>query len=146
MAYFQALAAFEIGKNGIDPKLMARRKELNRLSDPTDEELDELDEIVKQIKEHADVIIYGNGQDNISWSTPSGFDVTYVNWQMNNFRCRGTISGYRQVNHVVKIESDKPDVRGFMCGISPNFIHSMDASHMSLVIDDWDGDIRSSSR
>ena len=34
--------------------------------------------------------------------------------------------------------SDKPDVRGFMCGISPNFIHSMDASHMSLVIEDWD--------
>ena len=23
-------------------------------------------------------------------------------------------------------------------GISPNFIHSMDASHMSLVIEDWD--------
>ena len=33
-----------------------------------------------------------------------------------------------------------PDVRGFMCGISPNFIHSMDASHMALVIDNWNGD------
>ena len=27
-----------------------------------------------------------------------------------------------------------------MCGISPNFIHSMDASHMALVIDDWNGE------
>jgi DNA-directed RNA polymerase len=26
-----------------------------------------------------------------------------------------------------------------MCGISPNFIHSQDASHMSLVIAEFDG-------
>ena len=57
---------------------------------------------------------------------------------MNNLRCKGSINGYRRVNHVVQMPTDKPDVRGFMCGISPNFIHSMDASHMSLVIEDWD--------
>ena len=27
-----------------------------------------------------------------------------------------------------------------MCGISPNYIHSMDAAHMALVIDQWNGD------
>ena len=139
MAYFQGLAAFEIGKTGVDPKLVARRKELNRLSDPTSEELEELNEISVQLEEQGESIVYGNGQDNISWVTPSGFDVKYTNWQFNNFRCRGTISGYRQVNHVVRVESNRPDVRGFMCGISPNFIHSMDASHMSLVIDEWNG-------
>ena len=139
MAYFQALAAFEIGKTGIDPKLLARRKEINRLRDPSNEELEELNDISKELEEQSSKIVYGNGEDHITWQTPSGFNVKYENWTMNNFRCRGTISGYRQVNHVVQQPSDKPDIRGFMCGISPNFIHSMDASHMSLVIDEWNG-------
>ena len=44
-----------------------------------------------------------------------------------------------EVKHVARLYSDLPDVRGFMCGISPNFMHSMDAAHMSLVIADWEG-------
>ena len=139
MAYFQALAAFEIGKTGAEPTLLKRRKELNRLAVLTDEELEELNDIVIQIQEQSEVVIYGNGNDRIKWSTPSGFEVEYVNWTMLNYRCLGTISGYRRVNHVVQQASDRPDVRGFMCGISPNFIHSMDASHMAKVIDEWDG-------
>ena len=27
-----------------------------------------------------------------------------------------------------------------MCGVSPNFIHSLDAAHMALVVDKWNGD------
>ena len=138
MAYFQALAAFEIGKYGVDPKLIARRKELNRISDPTSEDLEELNDISIKLEDQSEELVYGNGENTISWTTPSGFDVRYNSWTMHNYRCRGTISGYRQVNHVVQQPSDKPDIRGFMCGISPNFIHSMDASHMSLVIDQWD--------
>ena len=75
--------------------------------------------------------------DRITWTTPSGFDVEYTAWKMDNHRCLGTISGYRRVNHVVHIASDYPDIRSFMCGISPNFIHSLDAAHMSLVVDEW---------
>ena len=75
--------------------------------------------------------------DRITWTTPSGFNVEYTAWKMDNYRYRGTISGYRQVNHVVHIASDYPDIRSFMCGISPNFIHSLDAAHMSLVVDEW---------
>ena len=138
MAYFQSLAAFEIGKRGVDPDLVTRRKELVRLQDPTHEELEELNDICKTLEEQNEQIIYGNGEDRLTWTTPSGFSVEYTNWIMNNYRCRGTISGYRQINHVVHMPSDKPDIRGFMCGISPNFIHSMDASHMALVINNWD--------
>ena len=139
MTYLQNLAAFEIGKFGIDPKLLKRRKELSRQNDMTDEELEELSDITRTLEEQGEELVYGNGKKEIKWSTPSGFNVVYESWRMNNYRCRGTISGYRQVNHVVQIAGDKPDVRGFMCGISPNFIHSMDASHMALVIDTWDG-------
>ena len=138
MGYLQDLAAFEIGKNGIDPTLLSRKKELVRLPSPTDEELDELDELVKTIEEQGTQTIYGNGQDQICWETPTGFQVTYNNYQMDNLREQGTISGYRRVRHVVRMANDRPDFKGFMCGISPNFIHSMDASHMAMVIDEWD--------
>jgi DNA-directed RNA polymerase len=33
-----------------------------------------------------------------------------------------------------------PSPGGFASGISPNFIHSMDAAHMALIIHHWDGD------
>ena len=137
MAYFQALAAFEIGKYGIDPKLIARRKELNRLKDPTTEDLEELNDICIQLEEQNEDLTYGNGKKALTWTTPSGFNVEYTSWIMTKLRCLGSIHGYRRVNHVIQKASDKPDVRGYMCGISPNFIHSMDASHMALVIDDW---------
>ena len=39
----------------------------------------------------------------------------------------------------MQVPIDKPDYRGFMCGISPNFIHSMDASHLSIVAAKWHG-------
>jgi len=42
--------------------------------------------------------------------------------------------------HVIREKTDIPDRRGFMCGISPNFVHSSDAAHMALVVANWDSD------
>lgn len=81
-----------------------------------------------------------DGWNFITWTTPSGFPVVYTCNHKLSQKQRGSIKGLGQVNHVAKIESDKPDRRGFMCGISPNFIHSQDASHMSLVICEFNGD------
>ena len=80
------------------------------------------------------------GWNYITWVTPSGFPVVYTCYHKVSERQRGTIQGVGQIKHVARVESMKPDVRGFMCGISPNFIHSQDASHMSLVIDEFHGD------
>lgn len=79
------------------------------------------------------------GYGFIRWTTPSGFPVVYTCNHVRSEKQRGTISGIGQINHVAKVEIDSPDVRGFMCGISPNFIHSQDASHMSLVINAFNG-------
>ena len=82
----------------------------------------------------------------LSGSHPSDFPVEYTNFVTQKKKCVGTISGYNtnnkqcQIKHVAQIATTIPDTRGFMCGISPNFVHSMDASHMALVIDDWNGD------
>jgi DNA-directed RNA polymerase len=79
------------------------------------------------------------GWGYITWVTPSGFPVIYTCQHQVSERQRGSIQGLGQINHVAKVDSVNPDVRGFMCGISPNFIHSQDASHMSLVIAEFDG-------
>lgn len=86
------------------------------------------------------------GKEVLKWETPSQFKVDYPCYYQKKCKTRGTISGYDKynsacvVNHVAQVDTDFPDMRGFMCGISPNYIHSMDASHMSLVIEKWNGD------
>ena len=86
------------------------------------------------------------GSTTLKWSTPSGFPVEYKDYYSKKCKTLGTISGYTKyrkdgrVNHVAQVYTDFPDMRGFMCGISPNYIHSMDAAHMALVVDKWNGD------
>jgi len=80
----------------------------------------------------------------IEWTTPSGFPVIYECYRTRPAKvdCYGfnTPNGEIRFKHVIREHTDIPDRRGFMCGISPNFVHSMDASHMALVIADWEGD------
>ena len=152
MGYLQKLAGYKIGRytrnierSRLD-ELRQRRRELFFNKDRTDDEDIELNDIVVELEENAPVLVYGQGATTIEWTTPSGFDVLYEKWTMNKIKVRGTISGYTdnndagRVNHVVQEASDLPDIQGFMCGISPNYIHSLDASHMAMVIDEWNGD------
>ena len=156
MAYLQSLAKFEIGEyervnaDGVSSakeykKLTTEIKELFFKKEKTDEDLLLLNELAKKRQEYTSVLVYGNGKKQITWNTPSGFSVEYKNFVMKSEKVRGTISGFTvnttsQIKHVARVPTTVPDTRGFMCGISPNFIHSMDASHMALVIDAWNGD------
>ncbi len=157
MAYLQQLASFEIGKyKKFSPEgepagkeytnIITRQKELYIQKDKTDEELHELSKLVQFINSYESRKIYGNGEDKLCWTTPSGFPVEYTNFQMQRRKAKGTISGYTTYNkrgavqHCAQVATKLPDIRGFMTGISPNFVHSMDASHMALVIDDWNGE------
>lgn len=83
------------------------------------------------------------GYEFMTWMTPAGFKVVYENYHMDQLkfsnRIRGVGNVQSKVKHTVKMKSPCPDRRGFMCGISPNFIHSQDAAHMQMVIDKFDG-------
>jgi DNA-directed RNA polymerase len=158
MAYFQALAQYEIGEykkftpdgNPAGPEhkeLVKVQKALYTKKDKTDEEIEELNRLTVELKSYQSRLIHGNGKDKLEWVTPSGFKVTYENFNTATRKCRGTISGYKTdskghkgVNHVARVPTKTPDIRGFMCGVSPNYIHSQDASHMALVIEEWNGD------
>ena len=157
MAYLQALAKFEIGEHirlGPDGKKAGKEykelteevKELYFKKDKSEEDLTRLNELAKKRQEYKSTLVYGNGKSQITWTTPSGFFVEYKNYVMKSEKVIGTISGFTtnnkqaQIKHVAKVPTTIPDTRGFMCGISPNFIHSMDASHMAIVIDNWNND------
>ena len=88
---------------------------------------------------------YGTDRGHgIEWTTPSGFPVVYECYRTRPVKvdCYGfnTPEGEIRFKHVIREKTDIPDRRGFMCGISPNFVHSMDASHMALVIANWEDD------
>jgi len=85
---------------------------------------------------------YGTDRGHaIEWQTPSGFPVIYECYRTRPAKidCYGfnTPTGEIRFKHVIREKTDIPDRRGFMCGISPNFVHSMDASHMALVVASW---------
>lgn len=99
-------------------------------------------------------------QKSIRWTTPSGFPVIYEAFIDNEFKEKATISCTERkvkpvirkedgteeetdtirIQHVGKEATDKPKIRSFMSGISPNFVHSMDAAHMAAVIKEWGSD------
>lgn len=99
-------------------------------------------------------------QKSINWTTPSGFPVIYEAFIDNEFKEKAIISCSERktkpvirkedgteeetdtirIQHVGKENTDKPKIRSFMSGISPNFVHSMDAAHMAQVIKEWGSD------
>ena len=81
----------------------------------------------------------------MEWTTPSGFPVLYEVWKQKNLTVRGTIRGLGQIGHSIKVPVVTKDGnmipcrRSFASGCSPNFVHSMDASHMAKVIETFGG-------
>lgn len=69
----------------------------------------------------------------VSWTTPAGFPVLQEYRAEEGVRIRPHVGG-REVNLVVNIGGTKLDRRRQTLGISPNFVHSCDASHMMLSV------------
>ena len=146
MKYLQDLAIYQLGKHSLVggsneeyKALKGKRRELLGIKEMTDDELNELNSISKALEEFSYELTYGEGEDRIEWETPSGFKARYEKFTMIDFKQRATLNG-KQIKHVLRTPTDRPDIHGFMCGISPNYIHSMDAAHMALVISGWEGD------
>ena len=95
MSYLQDLATFQLGKFEVkgpgDAKdlkgLKKRRLALLSVEDPSDEELHELNDTVKTIKEFSYELVDGNGEKTISWKTPSGFQAHYKTAKHTQHTC-----------------------------------------------------------
>lgn len=91
------------------------------------------------------------GRKSLEWTTPSGFPVVYKANLQHERKQRGTIRGIvgnkdGRIMHVVRVDvlskdsgEKVPCRRSFASGISPNFVHSMDAAHMANTINAFGG-------
>ena len=146
MEYLQKLAEYKLGRYTITgpgstqeyKELMSRRYELLCIKDMSNEELEELNEIAINLQDYSYELSWGEGSKKLEWKTPSGFVARYEKFTTEDVKERVTLNG-KTIKHVLQAPTDRPDVKGFMCGISPNYIHSLDASHMALVIENWEG-------
>ncbi len=141
-------------------QLRARRKELIMTDAPedkggkgrrmTDLELDELNEISEELASFTSRIVKGNGNSAIKWTTPSGFPVvsehttTYIKGVPGNIqdlRVNKDGKSINLVSHMIRKDTGNPSVQDTTSAISPNIVHSWDASHLSLVCANWLGSI-----
>jgi DNA-directed RNA polymerase len=102
---------------------------------------------LQKIAEHE----LNSDRNHLTWVTPSGFPVIYKAYLQHEFKQRGTIRGIKgnkdgRVTHVVKVDvrnketgEKVPCRRSFASGISPNVVHSYDASHMANTIVAFNG-------
>lgn len=69
----------------------------------------------------------------VTWSTPAGFLVMQDYRELIGKRVN-SIVGTRRITVLLNITGDEIDKRQQAQGISPNFVHSLDASHLMLTV------------
>jgi DNA-directed RNA polymerase len=126
-------------------KQLARMANKEQKANPTVENTLELNKINSKISECKLVLVKGHAGEDIRWMTKSGFPVIYKVNATRQDTCKSTLRGViggaskqpGRINHVAKIYLDTTNRREASAGISPNYIHSQDATHMALVIDEF---------
>jgi DNA-directed RNA polymerase len=68
----------------------------------------------------------------VTWTTPIGMPVRHRYKKMNGKRFNVLYKGER-LKVQLRVESETHDIRKQVSAIAPNFVHSMDASHLMLV-------------
>lgn len=72
------------------------------------------------------------GHETLSWVSPTGLPVCQAYWKSEVKRIVTLLHGGAKLR--AHSETDKPDPIKHANGIAPNFIHSLDAAHMTLVV------------
>lgn len=72
------------------------------------------------------------GAEEIKWTTPSGFPAIQAYWEQDVHQVRTLLCG----GAIIKMhhDNDTPDANRHKNGIAPNFVHSLDASHLTLTV------------
>jgi len=70
---------------------------------------------------------------DVQWETPSGFPVLSCKWVTDKKQIRVKVLN-DTIGLIYREVTERPAIHEIISGISPNYVHSMDASHMSLVI------------
>jgi DNA-directed RNA polymerase len=76
--------------------------------------------------------ILNSGYDEIKWITPSGFPACQVYWETTEHRINSKLCGNTKIS--LRKDTTDPKKSRHRNGIAPNFVHSLDASHLTLVV------------
>lgn len=88
-------------------------------------------QLMAWLKQAARKVVKETKESTISWRTPSGFPARQTYWEEEIFRIGTKLHGTYRMS--VSKSKDTPKVSGHASGMAPNFIHSLDASHMHLT-------------
>ena len=69
----------------------------------------------------------------VSWTTPSGFPVLTEKWVSRKKSYQGSLQGH-SIKHIYLDITDMPALAEHLSAIGANWVHSYDASHMSLIV------------
>lgn len=72
------------------------------------------------------------GVEEVWWMAPNGCPIVQAYYKVEYVQCRSRVTGTTKLN--VMMESDRIDKIAHADGISPNIIHSCDASHLSFTV------------
>jgi DNA-directed RNA polymerase len=78
--------------------------------------------------------ISGECADHLNWTTPSGFRVRHVYYQSIPRRSQAKLFNNKKLTFSEL--TDAMDARAAEMAVAPNFIHSLDAAHLCLVVCD----------
>ena len=73
----------------------------------------------------------------VSWVSPSGFPVTTEKFVQVKKLCKASINAQR-ITHVYLEKTDRPATVEHLSAIGANWVHSYDAAHLSLVVNELD--------
>ena len=87
-------------------------------------------------------IIHDAGYPNISWTTPTGFQViqAYKKQEAKRVVCK-TFPTSAGIRSTLRKNTDETSRSKSCAAIAPNFIHSLDAAHLVNTVLSFDGDI-----
>ena len=74
-------------------------------------------------------------EDIITWTTPSDFPVISEKWLTYKVKTYVYMQG-KKIGLILRENSGKPKKADVISGISPNYVHSMDASHLANVVNE----------
>jgi len=72
------------------------------------------------------------GHTEIKWVTPSGFPAIQAYWEQDVHQIHTKLCGGARLK--LHHDTAQPDVNRHKNGIAPNFVHSLDASHLTLTV------------
>lgn len=96
-------------------------------------------DIMLWLKDAVRLILKKHPSTPIDWTSPMGFPVMQPYWNIRNLQISCDV-GKWEIRMGVPMEDDKQQVAWNVNGISPNFIHSLDACHMMMTATAMIGD------